>query len=109
MGNQPFMSSVERTVVILNHRAKVEAGDSDHILLAARIKVAQDQRDEEEARHARKSHGRAKNNFHGALGVAAEKQKRREMKLNYFWNYNTVERVLLSCLVVVCVCGVMFE
>ena len=26
-----------------------------------------------------------------------------------YWNYNTVERVLLSCLIIVCVCGVMFE
>merc|ERR1711865_739815 len=35
--NQPFMSSVERKTVILEHQAKVADGDSLHIKLAARI------------------------------------------------------------------------
>ena len=38
--NQPFMSSVERKTVILEHQAKVEEGDRLHISLAARINQA---------------------------------------------------------------------
>ena len=27
----------------------------------------------------------------------------------YFWDYNTVEQVLLTCLIVICLSGIMFE
>ena len=41
--NQPFMSSVERKVVILEHQAKVEDGDGLHVMLETRIKIAEKQ------------------------------------------------------------------
>jgi hypothetical protein len=41
--NQPFMSSVERKVVILEHQAKVKDGDGLHVMLETRIKVAEKQ------------------------------------------------------------------
>ena len=104
--HQPFMSSVERQKVVAEHKAKVEAGDSLHIKLAARIEEAQRHVKEREVRGNQKS---AKS-WQGAMQKADKKKGERAAKQKkYFWNYNTVEQVLLSCLILVCVGGIMFE
>ena len=105
--NQPFMSSVERKTVILEHQAKVADGDSLHIKLAARISQARLEDDKQRDKMKRKKGQNYKRSFSTILDNSSTKKK--GQKLNYFWNYNTVERVLLSCLIIVCVCGVMFE
>merc|ERR1711871_1425879 len=114
--NQPFMSSVERKIVILEHKAKVENGDGLHLMLESRIKVAEEQMQNEYKRKRGKlksEKGSAKKRKSGLEGimerVSSSIEKPRKQHINYYWNYNTVERVLLSCLIVVCVCGVMFE
>ena len=106
--NQPFMSSVERKTVILEHLEKVKLGDELHVTLASRINNARKSHDKDRLKKKRKQTGGR--SFTGIMQDLTKRTKqRKKMKLNYFWNYNTVERVLLSCLIVVCVCGVMFE
>jgi hypothetical protein len=105
--HQPFMSSVERKTVILEHQAKVAEGDSLHVNLATRISQARLADDKKLEKRRRKQLG-SKKSFTSMMESVNKKEKRGQ-KLNYFWNYNTVERTLLSCLIIVCVCGVMFE
>jgi hypothetical protein len=124
--NQPFMSSVERKVVILEHQAKVEDGDGLHVMLETRIKIAEKQLEADSVRKkirrsktkggrgskaARKQlKSKRKSGLAGIMERASSNIERpKNQRMNYYWNYNTVERVLLSCLIVVCVCGVMFE
>ena len=61
--NQPFMSSVERKIVVLEHRAKVENGDGLHVMLASRIKVAEEQMQNEYSRRRGKSKMKATKSF----------------------------------------------
>ena len=105
------MSSVERTTVILEHNIKCKMGDSLHVLLESRIAQARADEIKAKARRNNKSRRRLSldASLDDALGTYKHRTKKQPTKLNYFWNYNTVERVLLSCLIVVCVCGVMFE
>ena len=105
--NQPFMSSVERTKVILEHQAKVKMGDQLHVTLASRIQAAREEEDKAASKRRRKERGGK--TFDSVLEKSANRTKKDASKMNYFWNYNTVELVLLSCLIIVCVCGVMFE
>ena len=105
--NNPFMSSVERTTVILEHQAKVKLGNPLHIKLASRIHLAREEEDKAKSK-IRRGQLNART-FDGIMEKSANRSAAKEMKLNYFWNYNTVESVLLSCLIIVCVCGVMFE
>ena len=107
--NNPFMSSVERKTVILEHRAKVKLGDMTHVHLAARIQTAEKEQSKMRSKASRKKLV-ARTSFSTMMSdITTRSRQDQKMKLNYFWNYNTVERVLLSCLIIVCVCGVMFE
>ena len=38
----------------------------------------------------------------------ANRDGRNEGPASYFFNYNTMESVLLACAILVCICGVMF-
>ena len=105
--HMPFMSSVERTTVILEHNIKCKMGDALHMLLESRI--AQARADEIKSKARRRNKKSRRQSLDSVLEHSNNRTKNEPTKLNYFWNYNTVERVLLSCLIVVCVCGVMFE
>ena len=108
--NKPFMSSVERKTVILEHQVKVTMGDQLHIQLAARIAVAKAEERKSRAKQRNKQRNKLVNDFVGnSTGERESDMDTNKQKLNYFWNYNTVESVLLSSLIIVCVCGVMFE
>jgi len=99
--HQPYMSTAQRKHVILEHREKAENGDQLHIMLAARIKSVMDEK-KRPATHARKV------TFGSAIQEAHDKKvKKRER--SYFWDYNTVEQVLLACGIFVCLSGIMFE
>jgi hypothetical protein len=103
--NQPFMSSVERKVVILEHQAKAERKDELHVTLATKIATARAEEIAEKQKRKRRKKGNR--TFTQTMDDARDSSSlKREEEKKYFWNYNTVERILLSCLIVVCVCGV---
>ena len=91
------MSTVERATVVANHKAKALEGDPLHKKIAERIKAV------EAAKSVNKKTGSLKR-----LDQYTAK-KGTKKALEYFWDYNTVEAVLLACSILVCLAGVMFE
>ena len=63
--NKPFMSSVERKTVILEHQVKVTMGDQLHIQLAARIAVAKAEERKSRAKQRNKQRNKLVNDFVG--------------------------------------------
>jgi hypothetical protein len=113
--HQPYMSTVQRHEVILDHRQKVAQGDDLHRNISHKLKstpsaksLKEKAADEEKSRH-RRSELEEELHLHDMAEerkrALAEKHKKRE----YFWDFNTVEQVLLSCAILVCLSGVMFE
>jgi hypothetical protein len=104
--HQPYMSTAQRREVILEHQEKAKNGNTLHANLAARIQSAV----EEAAGVNKVFRARAY-----SLGDSSRNKKMKEekegknIKREYFWDYNTVEQVLLSCGIFVCLAGVMFE
>jgi hypothetical protein len=91
--HRPYMSSVERAQVVENFHNKAEDGLSEwHKVLDERIKA-----------QTKKMKG-----FRGKL---QQQKDNLMMKKNtaFFWDYNTVEAVLLAAAVLISLAGVMFE
>ena len=87
--NQPFMSSVERKIVVLEHRAKVENGDGLHVMLASRIKIAEEQMKNDYDRRNRKmkrvntQHGKRKSGLEGIMErVSSNIDKPKKQRMN---------------------------
>ena len=95
--HRPFMSTVERAAVVANHRAKAEEGVPLHRKIAERIKAVE--------------RSKSMNKHVSSLKTLDEIQEKKkiEKSLEYFWDYNTVEAVLLACSILICLAGVMFE
>merc|ERR1711871_552570 len=105
--HQPFMSTVQRNETILEHREKVKQGDSTHVHIG-KLLTASQQNFEKDSMLKRKSSLSALKSLDDAADMEVNTgQKTRERE--YFWDFNTVEQVLLSCAILVCVAGVMFE
>jgi hypothetical protein len=89
----PYMSMSERDQVLVDHRRRAALGDPIHTALASTIAAS-------------KRTGRR-------AGVATSMEKQRATArmaaVSFFWNYNTVESVLLFSAVLVNLAGVMFE
>jgi hypothetical protein len=95
--HRPFMSTVERAAVVADHKAKAEEGVAVHRKIAERIKAIE----------------KAKSMYHRQKALqkldSYQASKGKKKVLEYFWDYNTVEAVLLSCAILICLAGVMFE
>jgi hypothetical protein len=88
----PYMSMSERATVLMEHKRKALLGDKVHQALAATIAVTR--------RQGKRS----------GVSTSMDKAKdRRTVAVSFFWNYNTVESVLLFSAVLVNLAGVMFE
>jgi hypothetical protein len=85
----PYMSMSERGEVLRAHRTRCEDGDKVHQALAASIK-------------ATKLTGRRRGN---AANMDALKVSAQVSAVSFFWNYNTVESVLLFSAVLVNLAG----
>jgi len=118
--HRPFMSTMERQLVLLKHREKsAEAEDlmkrgksSDripkdamlHFQLQDGIMKLQDEIREREANRKR-----------GGGLVSLEMANRdgdkefSAVKKHYYFDYNTLDRVLISCAIFLCIIGLMFE
>ena len=100
----PLYSSAERDVVLLEHRVKAEEGNEYHKAMKTRIDNSIKKIEDQKARKTRMAGRRLTVNLMGEdMHISAEEIR------NYFWDYNTVEMVLLACSILVCLAGVMFE
>ena len=84
---QPFMSMSERAGVLLQHRDLVG--------------ILQEQMDNNK--------GKKKIRAHKSMDSLVEESQAHVSVASYFWNYNTVEMILLACAILVNVFGIMFE
>lgn len=88
------MSMSEHAAVVKHHKHRVADGDPKHLKLAGAVA------DVASRGKRRANHFSWNNPSAGAAASAAA---------NFFWNYNTVEAVLLACAVLVTLAGIMFE
>jgi hypothetical protein len=95
--HRPFMSTVERAAVVADHKAKAEEGVTVHKRIAERIKGIE----KSKAMYNRQKAVKNLDSYKASAG--------RKKVLEYFWDYNTVEAVLLACAILICLAGVMFE
>jgi len=95
--HKPYMSVSDREEVLQDHAEKAKEGGV-HARLAANIGAVIKQ-----GRKTTRSVG---------MGTSSNQQKAlfaAQQARSFFFNYNTVEAVLLFCAALVCLCGVMFE
>jgi hypothetical protein len=105
--NQPYMSTAQRDQILMDHKAKVDEGVELHTSINNKVKRFLNQ--DSASTGAKRGMGKKKQsvkNINKAAGMSKRKiRKQRE----YFFDYNTVEQVLLACSIFVCLAGVMFE
>lgn len=115
--HQPYMSTVQRQEVILDHREKVKQGDPLHYHISHDLKRHDSNLNEVKEKLNRRSYV-AQNTLERDLELhdkhmekenAINSKLAKNQKREYFWDFNTVEQVLLSCAILVCLSGVMFE
>ena len=97
--NRPYMSMSERRQVLKDHHTAVQEGNAVHVQLAASLTTIS-ARGKKRTRRRMEWGSDLSRLGAGKVGTAA---------VEYFWNYNTVEQVLLACAVLVNLSGVMFE
>ena len=103
--HHPYMSTAERKYEIIKHQIKVDEKDENHIFIDKLIKTALDKGKYENSRKLGKI---TKMSFDSSTN---ERRKSTASKNNkfYFFDYNTVERVLLASSIIVALAGIMFE
>jgi hypothetical protein len=105
MKHRPYMSTVERLLVIEESKALAEQGDEIHIVIQMHIKEALD---DLAAKKLRKTNNNRSASSLGSALAYANREGRDDGPESFFFNYNTMEAILLSCAILVCLCGVMF-
>ena len=111
--HKPYMSSMERDKVALEHVAKVKEGHPLHMTIHEHIKSAKLNKKKRmnvtATRKIRKDQTSRKGGVSLDSTLAHARNYRRLKKTNYFFDYNTVESVLLACAILVCLAGTMIE
>merc|ERR1712100_690659 len=106
--HQPYMSTVQRNEALAEHHRKAyDERDPEHMRIEESIKAAfayvQRKKSISDRRHKRNDvEFSDSGNLIHRIGMGDHKQK-------YFWDYNTVEQILLACAILVCLSGIMFE
>jgi hypothetical protein len=108
--HKPYMSTSQRQEALANHALKAKEGDPEHVRIHERIKNARSYVAGKRKNSIRRGKGDVK---FGRYGLADGKGKhfgyRKKEQRHYFWDYNTVEQVLLASAILVALAGVMFE
>jgi hypothetical protein len=108
--HKPYMSTSQRQEALANHALKAKEGDPEHVRIHERIKNARSYVAGKRKNSIRRGKGDVK---FGQYGLADGKGKhfgyRKKEQRHYFWDYNTVEQVLLASAILVALAGVMFE
>ena len=100
--HSPYMSASQRQIVLAEHSIKAEAGDLTHMYIRDNIQHVKNA----EKQNRRGKAGRTKQQL-STIGKAKAAKKKKAIA--FFFDYNTVELVLLFCAVIICLAGVMFE
>eukprot|EP00947_MAST-08B_sp_MAST-8B-sp1_P000313 g313.t1 len=121
--HRPFMSTAERKLVCKDHREKVEEYERlKHKGLEPGSQLLMHKRIDGHMKQALLMHASSKaNTMRGGVGrvlnaedSAQENEKeinklKRPAERTYYFDYNTVEQVLLGSAILVCLSGIMFE
>ena len=114
------MSTSQRIEVVNEHRRKAANGSMLHRRIADWVKQSSTPKHKHSFSKRRKSHSsldsislefQERKNGSGGLNdseLGGESNQKR-MEKQYFWDFNTVEQVLISCAILTCLAGVMFE
>lgn len=104
--HSPYMSMSERAVVLAQHEAELKGAD----VLVAKVnaKKGGGGMGGEDRASARKRKMQVKASKKMAWHVT-DQRKAAAQAANYFWNYNSVEAVLLFCACIVLISGLMFS
>lgn len=112
--HRPYMSTMERRHEVANHLAKVASEDKFHLKVDNMIKSALQKEAWEQSTGNRRSQ-KIRFDGSGSVNVSTsntkklqQKKKKNETKV-YFFDYNTVERVLLASSILIALAGIMFE
>jgi len=104
--HQPYMSTAQRDLVLAEHRQKVAEGVSLHKNINDKVRRFLN---EGSAGKAGKKKGKNINSLMKIASSSTMRSMNVQKKRQYFFDYNTVEQVLLACAILVCLTGVMFE
>jgi hypothetical protein len=120
--HQPYMSTAGRKEVVAEHRAKAASGNALHSRIAKWVEHTDAQQNgRERLRSVGSFMPRSTQNLDKISKLSAasmvksdsktggKKKKRKQAARKYFWDFNTVEQVLISCAIFICLAGVMFE
>eukprot|EP00937_MAST-01D_sp_MAST-1D-sp2_P000675 g675.t1 len=103
--NNPYMSEAEKPMVVLRYQERL--ANNAVLNLASGVAGAFAS---QQAGKGGVGHGRKKLNLGSQSTIDAAREAHADRpKVAYFWNYNTVEAVLLCCGVLVTLAGVMFQ
>ena len=97
------MSTSQRKSILTEHRFKCEEGDEKHLLIEIGLKRAL-------AFKSKQNEGRKRKRRRlSAIGKGIEAIKNANFEgRNYFFNFNSVEKTLLFCAILICMSGVIF-
>jgi hypothetical protein len=108
--HQPYMSTAQRNAVVLDHRSKAEQGDRLHVSIAHSMKRMQSNASQRALRQRQTNSSlKGLDDANSEINRRKKEHHDRKRKKEYFFDFNTVEQILLSCAIFVCLSGVMFE
>ena len=100
--NQPYMSTAQRDEILADHKAKVDEGIDLHTSINNKVKRFL-------SNENKKNSGKKLSKKRSKRDMSNRKKKQVVKQREYFFDYNTVEQVLLACAIFVSLAGVMFE
>ncbi len=103
--SRPYMSEAERLKEVANHDSKVEEGDKRYIKFEKDLKELKNKKKSQK----KEEHGRRRKQSVWRTGSAQEIKKAVQRNAQpFFFDYNTVELILLACAIFICAAGIMF-
>jgi hypothetical protein len=114
--NKPYMSEVERLMEVAFHEHAVEEKNEKHMLMESAILNVKRRKEAQQRQGGRRGSAVildfANQTMEGGRGkLSSSKKKNRSGQSKaqqYFFDYNTVELILLGSAIVVCASGIMF-
>jgi len=106
--HHPYMSTAERRFEVLKHTRRVDDEDEFHVYADGLIKGAL-AKGAYKASASRSRRSKVGNSFDLGRKSSLAAETNKNKKRMYFFDYNTVERVLLASAILIALAGIMFE
>lgn len=106
--HHPYMSTAERHFEVVKHTRKVDDEDDFHVYVDGLIKGAL-AKGAYEATASRRRRSMGGHSFDLGRKSSLTAETNKSKKRMYFFDYNTVERVLLASAILIALAGIMFE